>query len=337
MEELENLSKTVGISAACDALAIPRSSFYRKKKARNKGAVDKKKDSKSSRALSDEEKKAVLETLYSPRFCDQSPREVWATLLDEEIYLCSWRTMYRILEEKGESGERRRGHNKSNYKKPELLATNPNQVWSWDITKLKGPIAWNYHYLYVIIDIYSRSVVGWMIAEAESAILAKELIEETCIRQSIIPGQLILHSDRGSSMKSKTVAQLLLSLGVLKSHSRPYVSDDNPFSEAQFKTLKYHPKFPKSFGSIQDARFFCSEFFEWYNNEHHHSGISLLTPNDLHYGYAQEVIDKRKNVIDRAFKKHPERFVKGKPKIMGIPEAVWINPPKISKKEKRGG
>ena len=333
MVETGKLAEKIGVSAACDALHVPRSSFYRQQKGEGKEEKEEKVRVKSARALSEKEVENVRQVLYSKRFCDMSPREVWATLLDEGIYLCSWRTMYRILEEKGENGERRRGHHKSHYKKPELLATGPNQVWSWDITKLKSPITWNYFYLYVIIDIYSRCVVGWMIAESENSVLAKELIEETCIRQNIAPDQLTLHSDRGSSMKSKTVAQLLVSLGVLKSHSRPHVSDDNPFSEAQFKTLKYHPAFPERFGSIQDARAFCIEFFEWYNHQHHHSGISLLTPYDLHSGRAQEVIEKRKKVVKTAFKAHPERFVRGIPRIDEVPEAVWINPPPALKRE----
>lgn len=241
--------------------------------------------------------------------------------------------MYRILEKQGETGERRRGHRRNNYKKPELLATGPNQVWSWDITKLKGPVKWTYFYLYVIIDIYSRCVVGWLLAERENSALASDLIEETCRRQNIVPDELTLHSDRGSSMKSKTVAQLLVGLGVLKSHSRPNVSDDNPFSESQFKTLKYHPDFPDRFGCIEDSREFCRYFFDWYNNEHHHSGIGLLTPADLHYGRAKEVIERRKEVMKKAFEKNPERFVSGKPTIPEAPEAVWINPPKKKTEE----
>lgn len=335
IEEAKKLAEHVGVSAACDALTIPRSSFYRQQEDGFFEREEKKTRPKPARSLSDEEVEKVRELLYSEPFCDMSPREIWATLLDEEqTYLCSWRTMYRILQERGESGERRRGHQKSSYRKPELLATKPNQVWSWDITKLKGPVAWSYYYLYVIIDIYSRYVVGWMIAEAENGVLAREFIEETCSRQNIMADQLTLHSDRGSPMKSKTVAQLLVSLGVIKSHSRPHVSDDNPFSEAQFKTVKYHPTFPERFGSIQDARAFCVEFFQWYNHEHHHSGINLLTPYALHSGQAIEVIEQRKKIMKAAFEAHPERFVKGVSHVGSVPEAVWINPPKDLKKAK---
>jgi putative transposase len=324
----QQLAKKVGISTACSALDLPRSAFYRKKTVTQSEQQNEQKRKKSYRALSEQEKEEVLQVLYSERFYDKSPREVWATLLDEGVYLCSLRTMYRILQEKNHTQERRRGHKPREYKKPELLATGPNQVWSWDITKLKGPAAWTYFYLYVIIDIYSRCVVGWMIAGVESSVLASELIQQTCDRQNIQKDQLTIHSDRGPSMKSKTVAQLLVELGVLKSHSRPYVPNDNPFSEAQFKTMKYHPSFKERFGCIQDARVFCRGFFQWYNKEHYHTGIGLLTPHSLHTGQASDVIEKRKQVLESAYQKNPHRFVRGKPKVAPIPEAVWINPPK---------
>jgi putative transposase len=278
--------------------------------------------------LTDIEREKVRELLNSQRFCDKSPREIWATLLDQEqVYLCSWRTMYRILDEYNEVKERRQGHQRTHYKKPELLATGPNQVWSWDITKLKGPATWSYFYLYAILDIYSRYVVGWMVAEAESSALACELIETTVSRQNIEKGALTLHADRGSSMKSKSVAQLLVSLGILKSHSRPHTSDDNPFSEAQFKTLKYHHSFPDRFGCIQDARVFCAPFFDWYNQQHHHTSIGLLTPHDLHSGRANDILDQRHQTMSAAYDSHPERFVHGPSPLQTAPDAVWINPP----------
>jgi putative transposase len=269
----------------------------------------------------------VIETLNSERFVDQAPREVYASLLDDGQYLCSVRTMYRILEAAGELRERRDQLRHPAYQKPELLAEAPNQVWSWDITKLLGPIKWSYYYLYVIMDIFSRYVVGWMVAEGESDELAEKLIAETLRKQEIEPGSLTLHADRGSSMKSKLVAALLSDLGVTKTHSRPHVSNDNPYSEAQFKTLKYRPKFPERFGSLQDARSFCREFFAWYNDGHHHTGIGLLTPKMVHYGKAPEVIATRDRVLRAAYEAHPERFVMGIPKAPRLPEAAWINPP----------
>jgi putative transposase len=236
--------------------------------------------------------------------------------------------MYRILKSKhGDVKERRRGHQRTQYSKPELLATAPNQVWSWDITKLKGPAKWTYFYLYVIMDIFSRYVVGWTIAHCEQQALAKNLIEQSCIKQGIVPGQLTIHADRGPSMKSKVVAQLLADLGVTKTHSRPHVSNDNPYSESQFKTLKYCPAFPDRFGSIQDSRSFCQDFFPWYNKEHRHCGIGLMTPETVHYGRAKWLFEHRTSILRAAFKKNPNRF-KGKiPQPPKLPKAAWINPP----------
>ena len=272
----------------------------------------------------------MLEQLHSERFRDKPPVQVYATLLDEGTYLCSIRTMYRLLEENHEVRERRNQLTHPSYQKPELLATEANQVWSWDITKLLGPAKWTYFYLYVILDIFSRYVVGWMVAPRESAELAKRLIGESCCKQGIAPGQLTLHADRGSSMRSKPVAFLLADLGVTKSHSRPHVSDDNPFSESQFKTLKYRPEFPDRFGSIEDARRFCQIFFCWYNTEHHHSGIGLLTPETLHYGRAEEVNQRRQDVLSQAYERYPERFVRAHPKPPDKPTAVWINKPVVT-------
>ena len=317
----------VGAAAACKSLDIARPTFYRQ--LAGKPNEEPKNRSKSPRALSESERQQVLSTLHTERFVDKAPTEVYATLLDEGTYHCSVRTMYRILAESGEVRERRNQAQHPKYQAPELLATAPNQVWSWDITKLRGPVKWSYYYLYVILDIFSRYVVGWMIAYRESATLAKRLIAETCEKQNVQPGQLNLHADRGSSMKSKAVAFLLADLGVTKSHSRPYVSDDNPYSESQFKTLKYRPDFPARFGSIQDARSFCRGFFPWYNQEHRHSGIGLMTPEMVHYGKAEQVSSQRQIVLASAFDSHPERFVRGIPMPPSLPEAAWINKPKV--------
>jgi putative transposase len=279
------------------------------------------------------ERQAVLDVLHTDRFVDKAPTEVYATLLDEGTYHCSVRTMYRILDGSGEVRERRDQAQHPHYKAPELLATAPNQVWSWDITKLLGPVKWSYFYLYVILDIFSRYVVGWMIAPHESSTLAKRLIAETCEKQNVLPGQLTIHADRGSSMKSKPVALLLADLGITKSHSRPHVSDDNPYSESQFKKLKYRPAFPDRFGSIQDGRSFCQNFFPWYNCEHRHSGIGLLTPEVVHYGQAEAVTSQRRIVLASAFDEHPERFVHGLPVPPTVPEAAWINKPKVEPKK----
>jgi putative transposase len=280
--------------------------------------------------LTQAEKERVRQTLNSERFQDSAPRQVYATLLDEGEYLCSWRTMYRILDEYQEVRERRNQLRHPHYAKPELLATAPNQLWSWDITKLKGPAKWTYYYLYTILDVFSRYVPGWLIAECESATLAQQLIAESCTKQGIELGQLTLHADRGSAMISKTVAQLLADLGVTKTHSRPYVSNDNPYSESQFKTMKYRPGFPERFGSIQDARAWARTFFHWYHYQHHHSGLGLLTPATVHYGQAQIVLEQRQKVLQAAYAAHPERFVRGEPKPPSLPTEVWINKPQSS-------
>jgi len=283
---------------------------------------------RSHRALAENEEGKVLEELHSKRFRDKAPGEVYATLLDEGTYLCSERTMYRILDKHGEVKERRNQRKHPNYKKPELLATMPNQVWSWDITKLKGPVKWTYFYLYVILDIFSRYAVGWMVAPRENATLAQQLIAETVLKQGVESGELTIHSDRGSPMKAKSTALLMADLGITKSHSRPHVSDDNPFSESQFKTLKYRPTFPSRFGSVMDARAFCVPFFDWYNSKHRHSGIGMMTPEMVHYGQAEQVWDERQRVLQAAYAAHPERFVRGRPTPPTLPEAVWINPPR---------
>jgi putative transposase len=272
------------------------------------------------------EELSVLETLNSERFRDMSPGEVFATLLDERVFMCSERTMYRILAKNQQNTQRRQSQPRT-YARPELLATRPNELWSWDITKLKGPAKWTYFYLYKIIDVFSRYVVGWMVECRETAALAEEFIGDTCAKQEILPGQLNLHADKGSSMTSRTVGHLLTDLGVTKTHSRPHVSNDNPYSESAFKTLKYRPGFPESFGSIEDARLFCREFFEWYNNQHRHSGIAMLTPVSVHYGEYAPIQANRSIVLIEAYMKHPERFVKGISEIKEVPGKVWINKP----------
>lgn len=328
MREVESLGKVVGVSKACAELGVARSSWYRKRAVMLREKQQEPERKTHPRALKAEEKQAVRQLLNSERYQDQAPREVYASLLDQGEYYCHWRTMYRILAENDEVRERRRQLTHPNYKKPELLATGPNQVWSWDISKLLGPVKWTYFYLYVIIDIYSRYVVGWMIATQESAALARELIQVTCEKEGIQIDQLTIHADRGSPMTAKSMALLLADLGVTKSHSRPHVSDDNPYSEAQFKTMKYRPDYPKRFGCLADARIWARHFFEWYNTSHHHVGIGLLTPLDVHRERAAQIIQKRQCVLHFAYENHPDRFVKGAPVAPQLPQAVWINPPK---------
>ena len=272
----------------------------------------------------------MLDVLHEPRFADLAPAEVYATLLDEGRYLCSERTMYRVLAENAEVRERRDQLRHPAYQAPELLATAPNQLWSWDITKLLGPAKWTYFYLYVILDVFSRYVVGWMVAHRESAALAEQLIARDLRTPGHRPGQLTIHADRGTSMTSKPVALLLADLGVTKTHSRPHVSNDNPFSESQFKTMKYRPDFPDRFGSIEDARAHCGDFFAWYNNEHRHGGLGLLTPHDVHYGLAGARLEARDAVLAAAFAAHPERFPAGAPSAGTVPDEVWINKPKTA-------
>lgn len=312
------------IKSLCTALGEPRSSFYRSIRVKVSEEVPHPRI--SPRKLTTSEELSVLAILNSERFRDSAPGEVYATILDEGQHICSERTMYRILARNGMSQQRRQASPR-NYTKPELLATRPNQLWSWDITKLKGPAKWTYYYLYKIIDVYSRNVVGWMVAHNESAVLAEGFIADTMLKQEIKPGQLTIHADRGSSMTSATVGQLLADLGVTKTHSRPHVSNDNPYSEAGFKTLKYRPGFPECFGSIEDARKFCRDFFTWYNTEHRHSGIAMLTPDNVHYNQHNEIICAREATLLKAYLDHPERFVKGVPMVRLVPKEVWINKP----------
>lgn len=324
----------LGVLEICEALDVSRATFYRPRivapeaQGASKPTRSEAEPSNQPRALVPEERAQVLEVLTSPRFCDQAPQQVYATMLDEGQYFCSTRTMYRVLAAHSAVRERRDQLRHPAYGKPELLAVGPNEVWSWDITKLLGPAKWTYFYLYVIIDIYSRYVVGWMLADRESSVLAKRLIEHAVDSQGVVRGQLTVHADRGPSMKSGLVAQMLADLGVTKTHSRPHVSDDNPFSESQFKTMKYRPAFPARFGSFQDAHAHCREFFAWYNTEHRHSGIGLHTPEVVHTGLALERTKQRAGVLLDAYQLHPERFVSKVPEPPALPTAVWINPPK---------
>lgn len=319
---------TCGTIALCHALDLAPATYYRERR-RAAHQVEPSRRPSPPRALRPSERQQVLDVLHDPRFIDLAPAQVYATLLDEGIYYCSERTMYRVLAEQHEVRERRAQRRHPVYAAPELLATGPNQLWSWDITVLKGPTTWSRYYLYVILDVFSRYVVGWMVAPRESAALAKALIATCCARQGILPEQLTIHADRGSSMTSKPVAFLLADLGVTKTHSRPQVSNDNPYSEAQFKTLKYRPDFPERFGSIEHARAHSTDFFPWYNTEHRHSALGLHTPHDVHHHLASARRDQRATVLTAAFVNTPERFVRRPPTPAALPTAVWINPPKL--------
>lgn len=325
MAAVMQYAPALGVDATCEAFGVARATYYRK---RSEAFGPPRKRPAPPRTLSPGERQEVLDVLHEPRYVDLAPAEVHAALLTEGRYLCSVRTMHRILAENSEAKERRDLARHPHYQRPELMATGPNQLWSWDITKLKGPVKWTYFYLYVILDVFSRYVVGWMLAPRETAVLAQRLIAETCRRQGIETAQLTLHADRGSSMTSKTVAFLLADLGVTKTHSRPHVSDDNPFSEAQFKTLKYRADFPKTFGCIQDGRAHCTDFFAWYNDEHHHSGLAMLTPADVHFDRIDERLAARQAIMDAAFEAHPARFPNGPPVLRRPRTTVWINPPR---------
>ena len=322
---VEELSPIVGTRPACRALGAAPATIYRRRRppgrkpARPRGAP--------ARALSEVERAEVLTELRSERFVDASPAAVWATLLDEGRYLCSQRTMYRLLAGSGELRERRDQLRHPAYARPELLASRVNEVWSWDITKLKGPATWSYYYLYAVLDVFSRYVVAWTVQQRESGEIAKDLIGQAIEQQGVARDTLTVHADRGSSMTSKPVAYLLADLGVTRTHNRPYTSSDNPYSEAHFKTLKYRPAFPARFNSIEEARAFCREFFAWYNHEHRHSGIGLMAPADVHYGRAEEIHDQRARVLDLAYARTPERFVKRPPRPPELPKAAWINKP----------
>lgn len=330
---MDELVEAVPVTRACEVLGLVRSSWYRWHAATHERPA--RAYAPSPRALKTDERAEVCGLLNEERCQDESPREVYATLLDEGVYRCSVSTMYRILREHDAVHERRNQRHHPAYSKPELLATGPNELWSWDITKLKGPAKWLYYYLYVILDVFSRYVVGWLVTERESGAVAEQLIAESCYKQEIDPGQLTLHSDRGSAMKAKSVAQLLSDLGVTKTHSRPYTSTDNPFSEAQFRTMKYRPDYPSRFGSLPDALGWARAFFYWYNNLHHHTSLGLMTPMVVHYGLAAEVTRRREATLLTAYKLHPERFVNGVPKAPRLPDKVWINPPAANRAEEQ--
>jgi putative transposase len=324
---IDELAPIVGVTGACAAVGRPRSTQYRRHRQSPPPPPPERVPASQPRALSEVERKEVLRVLHEPDHVDEAPATVYARLLDEGIYLASTSTMYRILRAEGEVGDRRRHATHPAAKKPELLAEQPNTVWSWDITKLLGPVKWTYYYLYVIIDIYSRYVPGWMLAPAENARFAETLLGDTIVSQGVGDGQLTIHADRGSPMVAKPVAHLLADLGVTKSHSRPRTSNDNPFSEAQFRTLKYRPEFPQRFGSFEDARSWCGWFFSWYNNEHRHSGIGYHTPADVHYHRAEAIRQRRAQVLDAAYTAHPERFVNKPPEPPRLPTVAWINQP----------
>jgi putative transposase len=329
-QAITQIAPKVGVRAACAALGAAQAGYYRRHRqspAPTRPAPVAHRDRVQPRALTQAERQAVLAELHSERFADLSPTEVWAILLDEGRYLGSTSTFYRLLRHASGTRERRRQATHPASVKPELVAAGPNAVWSWDITKLRGPATWSWFHLYVIVDIYSRYVVGWMVASRETGPLAEVLIRQTLAKQGISRDQLTIHADRGSSMTSKPVAFLLADLGVTQSHSRPHVSDDNPFSEAQFKTLKYRPDFPDRFGSIEAARLHCQHFFAWYNDAHRHTGLGLHTPADVHYGLAEAVRDKRAGVLDAAYPAHPEGFVRQPPQPPPLPTTACINRP----------
>jgi putative transposase len=337
MSSATELAPRIGIAGACLGLGVSRATFYRARPSAPVRAVRTSlaPRSRSPWALSEAERGTIRELLHAPQYVDLSARTVYARLLDAGRYLASVSSFYRILRAEGEAGSRRNQRTHPAYAKPELLATGPRQLWSWDISKLKGPGKWEHFHLYVILDVFSRYVVGWMLAARECSELAKELIAATCEKEGILEGQLTLHADRGTSMRSKPVAQLLLDLGVTKSHGRPQVSDDNPFSESQFKTLKYQPDFPERFASMQEARAFCQKFFAWYNHEHRHSGIGYMTPVAMHTGQAQRLYEARQEVLERAFARHPGRFRGRLPQPPALPTQVGINWPKPRPKDEQ--
>jgi putative transposase len=322
---VQALTQHIPVAAACAAFDFPRSSFYRLNQPPKE--VEAATRRLHPRSLTPTEQAEVLALLHSERFQDSSPRQVWATLLDEGEYLCSISTMYRLLRGEGESQERRNQRTHPTYARPELLATAPNQLWSWDITWMRGPARLSYFYFYVVLDVFSRYIVGWMVAEEESAHLATHLIAESCRKQDIQAGELTLHADRGAPMTAKDMSQLLEDLGVAKSHSRPYTSNDNPYSEAQFKTAKYRPDYPDRFQDVHAARAWAVSFVDWYNNHHRHSNLGLMTPAMVHHGQAEQITDQRRQRLHAAYQCHPERFVRGLPQPPDLPAQVWINPP----------
>ena len=315
----------LGTKAACAAVGRPRATHYRRQAPPTPRSTTPRPAPPNK--LTDEEMGQILDVLRSPRFVDLSPAQVFHILLDEGTYLASVSTYYRLLRANGEVRERRRQASHPPRVRPELVARRPLVVWSWDITKLKGPRRGEYYDLYVVLDIFSRYVVAWCVAPSESGELAKELIADAVARHQVPPGQLTVHADRGSSMTSNPVVELLAFLGIGRTHSRPHVSNDNPYSEAQFKTLKYCPAFPERFGCIEDARAFCETFFTYYNHEHRHSGIGYHTPASVHYGTATEVRAQRQLTLDAAYAANPARFRHHRPEPPKLPTIAWINEP----------
>ncbi len=326
-QALENLTALIGRTRACAAVGIHRPTWYRHHRSSPAPHRPHREPAPHPAKLSSEEEQQVLAVLRGERFVDVAPAEVWATLLDEGTYLCSESTMYRLLRRTGEVRERRRGSTHPPRKKPELEATAPNQVWSWDVTVLPGPEKRVRYFLYSMIDIFSRYTVAWMVADAESEALTAQFITSAYEKQGVNPGEVTLHADRGAIQTARSVAVLMADLGVTKSHSRPKTSNDNPYSEAHFKTLKYRPDYPRRFGSIQDAKAWCADFFDWYHFDHRHSGIGLHTPFDVHHGLARTVRDKRAFILTEAYHRHPERFAGKPPEPPKIPETAWINKP----------
>lgn len=326
----EKASGELGVTAACEALGIARASLYRRRRRALAPPVEPKPRPSPPRAMPPAERQELLDTIHQERFVDMPPPQIYAKLLDEDgVYFCHWRTMYRVLHSVGEVRERRDQLEHPRHAIPRLKSTGPNEVWSWDITKLAGPSKGVFYQLYVVIDLYSRYVVGWLLATKECKFLAEKLLEETYEKQGVEPGQLAVHSDRGPAMISGTVVDLLVKLEVSKTVGRPRVSNDNPFSESQFKTMKYRPEFPRRFGSFDEALAFCRCFFSWYHEEHHHSALHLLTPSDVHHGRASMVLARRHEVRMEAYRRHPERFVKGPPALPALPAEIWINRPEL--------
>lgn len=323
---MSELALLVGVVAACRLLEMPRRTFYRQQATLPPPRLPRER-TPHPRALSPDEQAHIRAVLNTERFVDQAPRTIYATLLDEGVYLCHWRTMYRLLAVDAATRERRAIRRHPVYARPELLATAPRQVWSWDITKLRGPVAGVWYSLYVVLDIFSRAIVGWLLADREDALLAEQLLANACAREGIAPQHLTIHADRGAPMTSKAVSELLLDLGVSRSHSRPTVSNDNPYSEAQFKTMKYGPTYPDRFASLDAARLWVRACVRWYNTEHRHSGLGLLTPLAVHQGQAPALLAARQEVLDLSYVTHPERFVRGRPVPGAVPSSVWINPP----------
>ena len=317
-------SQSMPMAAACRAVGVSRATLYRRTGRPTPPTL---RTTPPHRALTTAERAKLTETLHSPAFADQPPREVYAQLLSRGEYVGSIRTMYRVLKALGETLERRRGHVKRNVVKPVLEATAPNQVWTWDITKLRGADRGAFYYVFVVLDLFSRYVVGWLIAEHENAMLATHLIAETSDQHGVAPGSLKLHSDRGSPMTAGTMVQLLASLGIEQSLSRPRVSDDNPFIESHFKTAKYQPDYPGRFASLFHARAWFAQFFDWYNEHHHHEGLALFTPADVFFSRVEVIAARRQHGLDTAYLAHPERFVHGPPTVTRPPGRVAINAP----------